>query len=65
MRALAGAIKATVATPMRCASLTAMCSRLGSTTIMASGRRFMSRMPDRLRWILDSSRLSVATIFLL
>ena len=62
---LSVSISATVATPMRRASLTAMCSRLGSTMIMASGSRFISRMPDRLRWILVSSRLSIATIFLL
>ena len=62
---LSVSIRATVATPMRWASLTAMCSRWGSTMTIASGNRFMSRMPERLRWILVSSRLSVATIFLL
>ena len=62
---LSVSIRATVATPMRWASFTAMCSRRGSMTTMASGRRFISRMPERLRWILVSSRLSVATIFLL
>ena len=58
-------INATVVTPMRRASRTAMSSRLGSTTTKASGRRFMSRMPCKLRVILVSSRFSVATIFLL
>src|SRR5262249_22682197 len=62
---LSVSMQATVLTAMRCASLTAMCSRCGSTTTIASGRRFISRMPDRLRWILVNSRLRVATIFLL
>ena len=55
---------ATVVTPMRWASLTAMSSRCGSTMTMASGSRFISRMPCRLRLILVHSRMSCETIFL-
>ncbi len=49
---LSVSISATVVMPMRWASLTAICSRFGSTTTMASGRRFISRMPCKLRRIL-------------
>ncbi len=60
---LSVSISATVVTPIRFASLMAMCSRFGPTMTSASGSRFMSRMPSRFRRILSNSRLNVETIF--
>ena len=57
-------MSAIVVTPIRLASLTAMCSLFGPTMTSASGSLIMSRMPIRLRRIFRSSRESVEIIFL-
>jgi hypothetical protein len=56
--------RATTLIPSFRASATAICSRRGSTTSRASGRRFMKRIPRRFRSIFRRSRLKVEIIFL-
>jgi len=60
---LSVSMSAMVVTPIRFASLTAMCSLFGPTITSASGGLIMSRMPIRFRRILSSSRLKVEIIF--
>ena len=56
-------IRATVVMPSLRASLIAFFSFFGSITTMHSGRRFIVRMPLRLRNILRYSRLNADCIF--
>jgi hypothetical protein len=52
------------ATPIRRASRTAFASRAGSTTTIAPGMPFISRMPPRLRVIFRRIRRIEESIFL-